>query len=130
MLFGSGRASTAGILARRRLPIEPIVPADGVEEADQKRDGDDHHPRAVRELRRDHDRRHERGHRRADAVEGRLQPPPSVAVAEPVPNHPGLRQREGGEDPDHVQVDERVDVGAEGEIRSIARPARTTIPFE
>jgi hypothetical protein len=30
-----------------------------------------------------------------------------------VAHHPGLREREGGEDADHVEVDERVDVGAE-----------------
>jgi hypothetical protein len=39
--------------------------------------------------------------------------PATLPVTVPVAEHPRLRERERGEDPDHVKVDERLDVGLE-----------------
>ena len=99
--------------ARRSRPIED-------------RDGDDHHPRARR---RTSSRTTIDGHERRSTaaptpLSAALQPPPPFALAEPVPDHPGLRQCEGGEDADHVQVDQRVHVRAEGDDQQPPRRRR------
>ena len=50
-----------------------------------------------------------------DAVHERACLPAPLARRVPVAHHSRLREREGGEDADHVQVDEPVDVGPEGD---------------
>ena len=64
--------------------------------------------------------RHQPGRRGADAVDRDAVTPARLARAQPVAHHPGLRERERGEDADHVQVDQRVDARVVG-----PRAART-----
>ena len=73
-------------------------------------DRDRHEPRAFPELRHDDDDRDEPGRRRANRVDRELPLPPCPADTQPVAHHPHLRDRERGEDADHVEVDEAVRV--------------------
>ena len=91
------------------------MPAHQQEEADQHRHRDRDHPGAGQELRRDDDDHDESGGHGAEAVQQRAPPPAGAVRPQPVAHHPGLRERERREDADHVQVDQRVDVRAEGE---------------
>ena len=50
--------------------------------------------------------------------------------AEPVPHHPGLREREGSEHADHVQVDRELTLARKATISAVEKPARMRIPFE
>ena len=84
---------------------------DAEEARDEHRDRDGHEPRPFRELRPDHDRGDQAGRRRSDQVDRDAMTPTRLSGAQPVAHHPGLRERERGEDPDHVEVDQRVDAG-------------------
>ena len=50
-----------------------------------------------------------------------------ATLREPVPHHPGLRQRERGEHADHVELDQPVEVGVEGDDHDdrAERPGRS-----
>ena len=100
--------------SRRQPMADPAVVAPHAEHRkDEHRDRDGDEPRALRELRPDHDRRDEAGRRRADGVHERAPTPTGSPRAQPVAHHPRLREREGGEDADHVQVEKRDHVRAE-----------------
>ena len=58
------------------------------------------------ELRDRGDHEHDPRHRGADAVQGRAPTPARALHPEPPPDHPRLRQRERGEDADHVELDQ------------------------
>ncbi len=75
-------------------------------------DGDGHEPRAACELRIDDNQRHDSRRARPDTVHERSHSPARAAAREPVAHHSRLRQRERGEDPDHVEVDEVVRIRA------------------
>ena len=87
-----------------------VVPPHAEHRDDEQRDRDRHEPGAFAELRADDDHGDEAGRRRADRVDERSAPPPGAADAQPVAHHPHLRDRERGEDADHVEVDEAVGV--------------------
>ena len=100
---------------RRRSRAQPapdpaVVAPHAEHREDEHRDRDRDEPRALGELRPDHDHRDEAGGRRADAVDERPPAPAGRPHAQPVAHHPGLRERERGEDADHVEVDEAVGV--------------------
>ena len=107
---GSGDRRDAGAQPPTDLAV---VAVDEEEEADKGRDGDGHHPCPRQELRLDDEQRDEpRGHG-ADAVDRDPPLPSRLLPAAPVAHHPRLREREGREDADDVQVDQRDDVRVE-----------------
>ena len=61
---------------------------------------------------------------RADRVDESRPPPSRAAPTQPVPHHPRLREREGGEDPDDVEVDEAVGVRLVDRRAAPPRPRR------
>ena len=98
---------------------------------DDDRDRDHHHVRALRELR-------DRGDTSTIPVTTAPTPfrvaapaPAGAPRSEPAPDHPGLRQRERGEDADHVELDQVRERWRRRARPGRARaPARTTTPFE
>ena len=92
---------------------DPVVPVDDEEEPDQRRDRDHDHPGARGELRLDHEQGDDAGRECSEAVDDRALPPVALLVPQPVADHPGLGDRERGEDADHIQVDERDHVRVE-----------------
>ena len=86
------------------------MPTDRQEEADQHRDCDDDQPGTRRELRLDDEREDESGRERPDPVQDGAPSPAGRPESVPAANHPSLREREGSEHADHVQVNEGEDV--------------------
>ena len=88
------------------------MPPDPQHPEDEQRDRDRHEPCSLAELRVDDDERHDGRRRRTERIDRGASPPSRLAPAPPVPDHPGLRERERREHPDHVQVNEAVRVRA------------------
>ena len=90
----------------------PVVPFDAAEDEDEHGDRHDDHPGALGELRVDDDQRDQSRGAGAGDVDRQGRPPPGDTVVQPVVHHAGLREGEGAEHADDVQVNQRVDLGA------------------
>ena len=83
-------------------------------DAKRDRDHEQSNPRAVRELRGQHDEQHDAGHHKADNVNGaraqdghaRLAGLARTQLPVPVLDHAQLRERKGNEDTNDVELDE------------------------
>ncbi len=107
---GVGGRRNGGSSGAQAASDPPVVAPHAEHRDDEHRDRDRHEPRALGELRPDHDHRDETGRRRTDGVHGHATAPARRPDAQPVAHHPRLRQREGREDADHVEVDQAVGV--------------------
>ena len=83
-----------------------VVAVDPEEREDEERDRDDHEPGALRELGQDDDHENDAGGGGANGVDGGAALPARPAGPSPVAHHARLGEREGGENADHVEMDQ------------------------
>ena len=90
-----------------------VMSVDGTEPQDEQGEQDHDDPGAVHEFRTRDDQGGEPGGHGAHAVDDELFPPVPTSLGHPAPDHAGLREREGQEDADGIQRDERMRVPME-----------------